>query len=230
MSQNILVVAAHPDDEVLGCGGTIARHADRGDKVTILLASEGATSRGSKRDQHKYKHELDCLAGSAKLSSDILGASELIHLGLPDNRLDSLDLLDVVKHIEDVSSTVQPDLVYVHHSGDLNIDHRILNQAVLTAFRPLPSSKNITLLAYEVSSSTEWQPPSSSFSSFWPNWYVDITDQWERKLKALNVYQQEMRPWPHSRSCEAVEHLARLRGSQIGRHYAEAFTLLRNVT
>ena len=230
MSQNILVVAAHPDDEVLGCGGTIARHADHGDKVTILLAAEGATSRGSQGNHNKYKRELDSLAKSAQLSSDILGASELIHLDLPDNRLDSLDLLDIVKYIEDVSLKAQPDLVYVHHSGDLNIDHRILNQAVITAFRPLPGSRDITLLAYEVSSSTEWQPPSSSFSPFCPNWFIDITDQWERKLKALNIYQQEMRPWPHSRSVQSLEYLARLRGSQIGRQYAEAFCLLRNIT
>ena len=120
-------------------------------------------------------------------------------------------------------------MVYVHHSGDLNIDHRILNQAVLTAFRPLPSSKNITLLAYEVPAVLNGNPLILIFF-FLAKLVCNITDQWERKLKALNVYQQEMRPWPHSRSCEAVEHLARLRGSQIGRHYAEAFTLLRNVT
>ncbi len=227
---NVLVVAAHPDDEVLGCGGTIARHADHGDKVTILLAAEGATSRAPQRNIQNYKYDLDSLAKSAQLSADLLGASELIYLGLPDNRLDSLDLLDIVKYIEDVSSKVTPDLVYVHHSGDLNIDHRILNQAVITAFRPLPGSKDITLLAFEVPSSTEWQPPSSSFSPFCPNWFVDITDQWDRKLKALNIYDQEMRPWPHSRSVQSLEYLARLRGSHIGRQYAEAFTLLRHIT
>ena len=227
---NVLVVAAHPDDEVLGCGGTIARHADNGDKVTILLAAEGATSRAPQRNIQNYKNDLDSLAKSAQLSADILGASELIYLGLPDNRLDSLDLLDIVKYIEDVSSRVSPDLVYVHHSGDLNIDHRILNQAVITAFRPIPQSKDITLLSFEVSSSTEWQPPSSSFSPFCPNWFVDITEQWDRKLKALNIYEQEMRPWPHSRSVQSLEYLARLRGSHIGRQYAEAFTLLRHIT
>lgn len=227
---NVLVVAAHPDDEVLGCGGTIARHADHGDKVTILLAGEGATSRGPQRNIQNYRNDLDSLAKSAQLSADILGASELICLGLPDNRLDSLDLLDIVKYVEDATSRVAPDLVYVHHSGDLNIDHRILNQAVITAFRPLPGSKDITLLAFEVSSSTEWQPPSSSFSPFCPNWFVDITDQWDRKLKALNIYEQEMRPWPHSRSVQSLEYLARLRGSHIGRQYAEAFTLLRHIT
>ena len=123
--KNVLVVAAHPDDEVLGCGGTIARHADHGDKVTILLAAEGATSRGLQRNVQNYKYDLESLSKSAQKSAEILGASELIHLGLPDNRLDSLDLLDIVKNIEEVSSRISPDIVYVHHSGDLNIDHRI---------------------------------------------------------------------------------------------------------
>ena len=229
MSKAILVVAAHPDDEVLGCGGTIARHADEGDYVQILIVAEGATSRQQLRDRIQVGEELSTLAQAAHTAGSILGAAGVELLDLPDNRLDSLDRLDLIKHIEDRINFHQPQVVYVHHAGDLNVDHRRLHEAVVTACRPIPGHPVRRLLSFEVASSSEWQAPGSA-PTFKPNWFVDISDQWKRKRAALMAYSMEMRPWPHSRSLEALEHLARWRGSQVGIEAAEAFCLLREIS
>jgi LmbE family N-acetylglucosaminyl deacetylase len=224
----VLVVAAHPDDEVLGCGGTIARHADANDHVHVLIVAEGATSRQKNRDPSQASDELSALEVAAKQAGVILGVQGVDLLRLPDNRLDSLDRLDLIKQIEDFISRYQPQVVFVHHSGDVNVDHRRLHEAVVTACRPLPGMPVRRLLSFEVASSTEWQPPASA-PSFQPNWFVDISAQWPRKREALEVYASEMRPWPHARSLEALEHLARWRGSQVGVEAAEAFCLLRHL-
>lgn len=229
MPKSILVVSAHPDDEVLGCGGTIARHAAHGDSVQVLIVAEGATSRQEHRDRSQVSNELSSLAQAAKKSGGILGVAGVELLDLPDNRLDSLDRLDLTKHIEERIARHQPQVVYVHHAGDVNIDHRCLHEAVVTACRPTPGQSVRLLLSYEVASSTEWQPPGSG-PAFQPNWFVDISSHWTHKRQALGAYHLEMRPWPHARSLEAVEHLARLRGSQVGVEAAEAFCLLRNLT
>ena len=224
----VLVVAAHPDDAVLGCGGTIARHADAGDLVNVLIVAEGATSRQVQRDRTQVDDELSVLARAAQMAGSILGAEGVELLDFPDNRLDSLDRLDLIKQVEVRIARYQPQLVYVHHAGDVNVDHRRLHEAVVTACRPTPGHCVKRLLSFEVPSSTEWQPPGSG-PSFSPNWYVDISEQWRRKCEALKVYASEMRPWPHARSVEALEHLARWRGSQVGVEAAEAFCLLRQI-
>ena len=224
----VLVVAAHPDDEVLGCGGTIARHADAGDQVQVLIVAEGATSRQNQRDPIQARDELSALAQASQTAGLILGASGVELLDLPDNRLDSLDRLDLIKRIEVIIRRHQPQVVYVHHIGDVNVDHRRLHEAVVTACRPTPGHPVRRLLSFEVASSTEWQPPGSA-SVFQPNWFVDISDQWQRKREALEAYASEMRPSPHARSLEAVEHLARWRGAQVGVEAAEAFCLLRQL-
>ncbi|QNJ21590.1 glcNAc-PI de-N-acetylase family protein [Synechococcus sp. MIT S9220] len=224
----ILVVAAHPDDEVLGCGGTIARHADSGDQVQVLIVVEGSTSRQPERDRAKAQDELSGLAKAAQAAGSILGVVGVELLDFPDNRLDSLDRLDLIKRIEERVDQHQPECVYVHHSGDVNVDHRRLHEAVVTACRPTPGHVVKRLLSFEVASSTEWQPPGSA-PAFHPNWFVDISDQWERKREALVIYSSEMRDWPHARSLKAVEHLARWRGAQLGVDAAEAFCLLRQL-
>ena len=229
MSNLILVVAAHPDDEVLGCGGTIARHADAGDQVQVLIVAEGATSRQQQRDRNQASDELSALAQAAQQAGAILGAQGVELLDLPDNRLDSLDRLDLIKQIEERISRHQPQVVYVHHAGDVNIDHRRLHEAVVTACRPTPGQPVRRLLSFEVASSTEWQPPGSA-PAFEPNWFVDISAKWLRKREALEAYASEMRPWPHARSIQAVEHLARWRGAQVGVEAAEAFCLLRQLS
>ena len=228
MADSVLVVAAHPDDEVLGCGGTIARHADAGDQVQVLIVAEGATSRQQQRDRSQATNEFSALAQAAQQAGAILGAQGVELLDLPDNRLDSLDRLDLIKRIEERIVHHQPQVVYVHHAGDVNVDHRRLHEAVVTACRPTPGQPVHRLLSFEVASSTEWQPPGSA-PPFQPNWFVDISAQWPRKRDALAAYASEMRPWPHARSLEALEHLARWRGAQVGVEAAEAFCLLRQL-
>ena len=229
MPDSVLVVAAHPDDEVLGCGGTIARHSDAGDRVHVLIVAEGATSRQHQRDRSEVVDKLSSLAQAAKSAGSILGAADVELLDFPDNRLDSVDRLDLIKHIEQRVDACKPKVVYLHHAGDVNIDHRRLHEAVVTACRPIPNQTVQRLLSFEVASSTEWQPHCSA-PSFQPNWFVDITDQWERKREALISYASEMRAWPHARSLKALEHLARWRGAQVGVEIAEAFSLLRQIS
>ena len=227
-AQRVLVVAAHPDDEVLGCGGTIARHADAGDQLQVLIVAEGATSRQLRRDRDQASNDLSALARAAQHAAVILGAQGVELLDLPDNRLDAMDRLDLIKQIEEKIARHQPQVVYVHHAGDVNVDHRRLHEAVVTACRPTPGQPVRRLLSFEVASSTEWQPPGSA-PAFQPNWFVDISAQWPRKREALAAYASEMRPWPHARSLEALEHLARWRGAQVGVEAAEAFCLLRQL-
>ena len=227
-SKVILIVAAHPDDEVLGCGGTIARHADAGDQVQVLIVAEGATSRQLQRDRLQAGDELSTLSQAAQTAGSILGAAGVELLDLPDNRLDSLDRLDLIKRIEQQIDQHQPQVFYVHHAGDVNVDHRRLHEAVVTACRPTPGHPVKRLLSFEVASSSEWQPPGSG-PAFQPNWFVDISAQWQRKREALVAYASEMRPWPHARSLEALEYLARWRGAQVSVEAAEAFCLLRQL-
>lgn len=226
--KRILVIAAHPDDEVLGCGATIARHTKLGDEVRVVILAEGVTSRDKKRDRKQRSSDLSQLAKAAHKANEVLGVSSLNLHNFPDNRMDSIDLLDVVKVVEGFINKYEPEIVYTHHYGDLNIDHKIVHEAVVTACRPMPSQIAKTLLFFEIPSSTEWRM-SNTTSYFIPNWFMNVTDTLSIKLKALEVYQSEMRKWPHSRSIEAVEHLARWRGASVGVEAAEAFVLGRNL-
>ena len=219
----VLVIAAHPDDEILGCGGTIARHARAGDEVHVMILAEGLTSRNA-AGSSAGQEDLPELAQAAQRANALLGVTHLSMHGLPDNRLDSLDRLDVIKVIEKKVFSLMPEVVYTHHVGDMNIDHRVIHDAVNTACRPTPGHPVRTLLYFEVASSTEWQVPGSA-PVFAPTWFVDISTNLDAKLKALHEYQMEMREWPHPRSYKAVEHLARWRGATIGVDAAESFVL-----
>lgn len=221
----VLVVAAHPDDEVLGAGGTIAKLAAAGHRVEVLILGEGATSRCDRREQADAA-ATDALATAARRAADRLQVAKVSCLGLPDNRFDSLPLLDVVKPIEAHIAALNPELVFTHHGGDLNIDHVVAHRAVLTATRPLPGGGIRAVYAFEVLSSTEWAfqqlPPA-----FAPNVFVDIAATLDAKLAAMAEYESESRAFPHPRSPEAITALARLRGSTIGVDAAEAFALIR---
>lgn len=227
LSARVLVVAAHPDDEVLGCGATIARHVSEGDQVDILILAEGATSRDDERDLLGRADELERLRCAAMRAREILGAGAPQFGGLPDNRLDSLPLIDVVKQVERSVAQVCPDVIYTHHGGDLNIDHRVVHEAVMTACRPQPGSTVGRILCFETVSSTEWQTPQ--YEPFLPNWYVDVADWMPVKIRAIEAYASEMRQWPHARSIPALEALARWRGASVGCVAAEAFMLARHV-
>ena len=228
MRKTIAVIAAHPDDEVLGCGGAIAIHGKAGDDVYVLILAEGVTSRSERRDLSRSREAVSELAGVAQKANAILGVKSLLLHDFPDNRMDSVDLLDVVKVVERFLKEIQPDIVYTHHGGDLNVDHRIVHDAVITVCRPQPHEKQATLLFFEVASSTDWRlgNPNSLFA---PNWFVDISEVVDLKEQALREYASEMRPWPHARSIKALESLAAWRGSMVGVEAAEAFVLGRCV-
>ena len=226
IGKTILVVAAHPDDEVLGCGGSIAKWTASGNIVHVLIMAEGATSRSSIRDRGVKSKELSLLEKSANNAGKILGAASVKLLDFPDNRMDSLDRLDIIKAIEEEIKRLKPHTVVTHHCGDVNIDHRITHEAVVTACRPQPGHSVRLLLAFEVMSSTEWQPPGSNFV-FQPNWFEDVVKTFDLKIKALDCYQSEMRESPHSRSLNNIKNLAQCRGSMIGCEFAEGFMLLR---
>ena len=223
MSDNVLVVAAHPDDEVLGCGATIARHTAAGDRVHILILADGVGAR-----QGNHGNTSQTRVRAAEAAAAILRAEQPRLLDLPDNRLDSSPLLDIVQRVEAVVTEVKPKILYTHHAGDLNIDHRITHQAVMTACRPVPGACWRRILCFEVASSTEWQTPSAA-DAFLPNWFVDVTETLTHKLDALQAYAAELRPWPHPRSLQAIEHLARWRGANVGLEAAEAFMLARAI-
>jgi N-acetylglucosamine malate deacetylase 1 len=224
IGRTVLIVAAHPDDEILGCGGAMARHAAAGDTVHVVIVAEGATSRDDVRDVAARAVDLADLKSCATAAAAELGAQPPILLGLPDNRLDSLPLIDVIKPIEEIGRRLRPHVVYTHCAEDLNVDHRIVHQAVLTAFRPQPGESVIALYAFEVPSSTEWRFAGGA-SAFTPQRFVAIDAA--RKRAALGHYPSEMRPWPHARSLEAVEALARWRGASVGLPAAEAFMVVR---
>ncbi len=221
---SVLVVAAHPDDEVLGCGGTMARLADEGHAVHVLILAEGVTSRGQQRDREAKTPELLQLRRCTEAANAILGSASVKTCGLPDNRLDSIDLLDVVKLVEDEIGRHRPQLLFTHHGGDVNVDHRVAHDAVAAACRPQPGHPVRQLLFFEVASNTEWRPPGF-VAGFLPNCFYDIERYLGRKLDALRAYSTEIRPFPHPRSAEAVEHLARWRGATVGHRAAEAFVV-----
>jgi len=226
--RSVLVIAAHPDDEILGCGGTISSHVESGDEVNVILVSEGITSRSQKRNREIDSVELNDLIISAQKANKILGVKNLDFLNYPDNRLDSIERLEIIKSIEEKVAKYHPEVIYTHHSSDLNIDHRIVYESVVTASRPIPNQCIKTILSFEVASSTEWQP-SGLFESFNPNWFVNISNHLNKKLRALEEYSSEMRDWPHARSLEAIQYQSKYRGSQIGVEAAEAFKLLRMI-
>lgn len=219
--KKILVVAAHPDDEVLGCGGTIARHVFEGDEVHIVFMADGVTSRITTNED-----ERSLRSKAAFDSCQILGSQPPQFLGFPDNKMDTIALLDIVKKLEKVVDKIQPSIVYTHYSDDLNIDHRISHQAVLTACRPQPENNVNEIYSFEILSSTDWAS-SSEKNIFIPNRFVDISNFIDLKVKALNVYSEEMRNYPHSRSIETVKLLAKYRGSTMGMKDCESFKIER---
>lgn len=226
---NVLVVAAHPDDEILGCGGTIAMHALlQGAQVHVLIMAEGITARDITRNREQHEPSLSKLAQAAHQANRIVGTTTLELLSFPDNRLDSVDLLDLVKAVEEVITKHDPSIVYTHHRGDVNIDHQRVHEAVIAACRPQPLCGVKRLLFFEVASSTEWQPPFSG-QPFAPNWFVNISGTLDHKLKALEAYASEMRAFPHPRSLKAIECLAHWRGATVGVQAAEAFVLGREI-
>ncbi len=219
MHRKILIIAAHPDDEVLGCGGTIARHIISGDSVHIIFLSDGETSRNNANSL-----DIELRKKAAINAGIILGITEPpIFLQFPDNRMDSIELLDIIQKLETIIYAINPEVIYTHHSGDLNIDHQVTYQAVMTASRPLPGSSIKEIYSFEVLSSTEL----STSKVFIPNYFVDISDTLKHKISALKAYNSELNEFPYPRSIEAISAQAKYRGASVGINAAEAFSVQR---
>jgi LmbE family N-acetylglucosaminyl deacetylase len=219
----VLTVAAHPDDETLGAGGTMARLAGMGHEVWVCILTDGVTAR------HRHVEvQKECAIRAA----DVLGVANVIFCGFPDQRLDTMSLLDVIAPIEKCIGELRPDVVLTPFKEDANQDHRIAFQASLVAARPVEGTSIRRLLCYETASSTEWAAPFAG-STFSPNVFVDITSTLAKKLEAMRSYEKsftgEMRPYPHPRSYEALDAYARRHGAVAGVHAAEPFMLVRQV-
>lgn len=216
----VLVLSAHMDDEILGMGGTIARHVAAGDEVTVCIACKRA-----------YNHQFDPKIveeekEAARRAAKVLGYQDLRFLDLRDELLDER-LLDVIVPLEECVMKVRPDVVYTHHRSDSNQDHRAVFQASMIACRTISSHKVPRLLSYEVPSSTDQAPPFPEYA-FQPNFYVDISGFLDRKIQAMKAYTRELREFPHPRSAKGIEVLAQKRGMEIGFRAAEAFTVIRD--
>ncbi len=224
MSDIILIVAAHPDDEVLGCGGTIARLALEGNKIYISILGEGITSRCDSREKADQSL-IRTLRGCSQDAAALLGAKDLFSHNLPDNRFDTLPLLEIAKMLEQIIEKVSPEVIYTHHAGDLNMDHSLVSRATLIAARPIAGSSIRTVYTYEVPSSTDWA--FQCFEPiFRPNVFVDISETLDLKIEALGCYETEVRSFPHPRSPEAIRAIAARWGSTVGCMAAEAFELI----
>jgi len=219
-----LVIAAHPDDEVLGCGGTIVRRVQEGHEVFVAILGEGISSRYERREDAPPE-ALASLAENARAVGEFLGVTEVSVHDFPDNRFDQVPLLEVIKTLEGLLNRIMPKEVFTQHGGDLNIDHSVVFRATLAAARPLSGRVIRSLYAYEVPSSTEWA--FSRFAPrFLPNTFVDISQSLGRKISAMAMYESEGRPYPHPRSPEGLRSIARRWGTVVGVEAAEAFELV----
>lgn len=220
---NVLVIAAHPDDEVLGAGGAIARHAEEGDRVALLILGTGVAARAGLAEADIAQQQRK-LRDAAQSAAAHLGALEPTICSFPDNQFDTVALLSIVREVEAVMEASKPDIVYTHHAGDVNVDHRTVSQAVEAATRPMEGNSVREVRAFEVPSSSEWNFTRAPFR---PNVFLALTDvQLKKKIDAMKTYNSEIRAFPHPRSPEYLEALARVRGGQSGYRAAEAFELV----
>ncbi len=224
MKKRILIVAAHPDDEVLGCGGTVARLSKEGHTIYTLILGEGITSRDNNiRNIKKRENEIINLKNYAEKANELLGVKKLFFHNFPDNRFDTVPFLDLVKVIEKIKNNIKPEIIFTHYEKDLNIDHQITYKAVITAARPTKEETVKEIYSFEIPSSTEWSYPLS----FSPNVFYDISETIDVKLRALEEYKTELREYPHPRSLEGVKLIAKYWGMKVGLEYAEPFKVVR---
>ena len=215
MKNKILIISAHPDDEVLGCFGTVARLINQGYEAYSLILGEGKTSRDIKNSNDDKK----ILENELILANDIVGIKNVFREYFPDNSFDKVALLEIVKAIENIKNEIRPDIIFTHYENDLNIDHQITYKAVITATRSLPYESVREIYSFEILSSTEWKYPLS----FSPDVFYDISDTLNLKLKAMSCYKSELKEFPHPRSLEGIELNAKYNGMKVGLKYAEAF-------
>jgi LmbE family N-acetylglucosaminyl deacetylase len=214
--KKILIIAAHPDDEVLGCFGTVARLIKEGYEAYTLILSKGKTSRGEYENIEKLKTEMI-------QANKYIGIKEVFQKNFPDNSFDSIKLLDIIKEIEKIIKKIKPEIIFTHYEKDLNIDHQLTYKAVITATRPMLNCFVKEIYSFEILSSTEWNYPLS----FSPDVYFDISDTLKDKITAMSYYQSELKDFPHPRSLEGIELNAKYHGMRIGKKAAEAFKCVR---
>lgn len=214
--QRVLAIAAHPDDEVLGCGGVLALHVDAGDSVAVAIVCEGESLRYGVGAVHQNEH----IQNAAKT----LGVGAVHELGFADQRLDTMSLVEIITPLEKLIREIQPNIVYCQYGGDINRDHDILFQAALVATRPVVDFLR-AVYAFETASSTEWAYPRT----FVPDTWVDISTTLERKIQAMACYESEVRPYPHPRSLESLRHRAAYWGNHVCVAAAEPFMTVRRV-
>lgn len=225
---NILVVAAHPDDELLGVGGTIAKHVEAGDTVYALILGEGQTSRFDRREDAGTQI-VEELHGNTLEADRQVGIKETYFEDFPDNRFDSVALLDIVKAVEKRVRELRPEIIYTHHCGDLNVDHQMTYKAVLTATRPMEDCPVKEIYAFETVSSTEWNFAYGD-DQFAPNMFVRLTEeQFGKKLDGMEKYETELCKYPHPRSLEMLRAVAKRWGGVVGAEFVEAFETVRIV-
>ncbi|MFH0774346.1 MAG: PIG-L deacetylase family protein [bacterium] len=224
----VLVVAAHPDDEVYGVGGTLARHKEAGDETFVCIVTEGCSQQYRDLGEKKLAEITHQKKKEAKESAKILGVKEVFFLDLPDMQLDTIAHTELNGAIESCIKEVKPDILYTHHWGDVNKDHKLVFESTMVATRPGISWQIKRVLLYETPSSTEWNAPLPE-AVFLPNVYVDISETLKKKLAAMKAYKSELRPFPHPRSIKAVKTYSEKNGLVVAKSAAEAFRLIREV-
>lgn len=229
-NKRIMAIVAHPDDEVLGLGATMYDLIHKSNcTICAVILGEGITSRSDERDRAQWKKELEIHRSNIDNAARTIGYKSVGIYDFPDNRFDSIALLDIVKVIEKEKQEFQPEIIFTHHGGDTNIDHRRTFEAVITASRPLQGEPVRTIITFETPSSTEWQAFNYP-NYFQPNMFVRVSEEGiNAKIKAMELYEFERRIFPHPRSPEALQILARKHGVTVGAEYAEAFMLIRSI-
>jgi len=229
-NKRIMLVVAHPDDELLGLGASMHKLIKQGGcKVKVVILGEGITSRSDARDVKKWKKELATHKQNIKNAAKAIGYHEVKTYDFPDNRFDSVALLDLVKVIEKENNDFKPEIIFTHHGGDTNVDHRQTFDAVITATRPMSHEVVKTIIAFETPSSTEWQAFNHP-NYFKPNLFLEVSKKdVDAKIKGMESYEFEKRKYPHPRSPKALEIQCQRNGVIVGKEYAEAFMLIRSI-
>tara|TARA_B110000263_G_C15305468_1_gene510132 strand:+ start:2799 stop:3509 length:711 start_codon:yes stop_codon:yes gene_type:complete len=227
-NKKILVVVAHPDDEILGIGGTINKLVNNyGCEIKVIILGEGITSRGNDSEKSNQKEDLKLHKANIEKAKSFLGYQQLEYYDLPDNRFDTVPLLDIIKIIESEKLNFKPSIVFTHHGGDLNIDHQKTFEAVITACRPIKEEIVNTVITFETLSSSEWIP-SNDKRKFTPNLFISLTENnIKSKINSMESYFFEKREYPHPRSPKAIKLRAEMWGVTVGKKFSEAFEIIR---